>query len=177
MTKMLNRKIRRKAPKENDLTGKAKKIRNRRTNKELNVIGNGFGVVSSETLISTMSLVLDGEAKDYNSVSVLLVSDGEIREVNKEYLGHDYATDVVTFPLQENSEPIEGEIYVSLQTTDKNSKTYGNSHENEIIRVVIHGVLHLSGYEDSTKKLREEMKKKEDYYLNLMEESLITKNR
>lgn len=143
--------------------------------KELNLTGNESGVVSSEAVISAISSVLDGEDKDYNTVSVLLVSDDEIKEVNKKYLGHDRTTDVVTFPLHEKSEPIEGEIYVSLQTTERNSKTYNNSHSNEIIRVVIHGILHLAGYEDSTSESREEMKKKEDFYLNLIEESLMTK--
>ncbi|MCH7819120.1 MAG: rRNA maturation RNase YbeY [Candidatus Marinimicrobia bacterium] len=143
--------------------------------KELNLTGNESGVVSSEAVISAISSVLDGEDKDYNTVSVLLVSDDEIKEVNKKYLGHDQTTDVVTFPLHEKSEPIEGEIYVSLQTTERNSKTYNNSHSNEIIRVVIHGILHLAGYEDSTSESREEMKKKEDFYLNLIEDSLMTK--
>ena len=143
--------------------------------KELNLIGNESEVVSSAAVISVISSVLDGEDKDYTSVSVLLVSDDEIKEVNKKYLGHDYATDVVTFPLHEDSEPIEGEIYVSLQTTERNSKTYNNSHSSEIIRVVIHGLLHLAGYEDSTSESREEMKKREDFYLDLIEDSLMTK--
>ena len=144
-------------------------------NKKLNLVGNERGIVKSETVKSAMSSVLDGEDKDYSSISVLLVSDEDIQEVNKKYLGHDYATDVVTFPLHEGSKPIEGEIYVSLQTTERNSKTYNNSHSSEIIRVVIHGMLHLTGYEDSTSESREEMKKKEDFYLDLIEDSLITK--
>jgi len=143
--------------------------------RELNITGNDSEVVNSEDLISVMSSVLDGEDKDYTSISVLLVSDDEIKEVNKKYLGHDYATDVVTFPLHEDSSPIEGEIYVSLQTTEKNSKTYNNSHSNEIIRVVIHGILHLAGYDDSTSESKAEMKRKEDFYLELIEDSFMTK--
>ena len=144
-------------------------------NKKLNLVGNERGIVKSETVKSAMFSVLDGEDKDYSSISVLLVSDEDIQEVNKKYLGHDYSTDVLTFPLHQDSEPIEGEIYVSLQTTERNSKTYNNSHSSEIIRVVIHGMLHLTGYEDSTSESREEMKKKEDFYLDLIEDSLITK--
>ena len=155
--------------------GKKTKKLSRSMRKVLNITGNESEVVSSEAVISVMSSVLDGEDKDYTSVSVLLVSDDEIKEVNKKYLGHDYATDVVTFPLHEDSEPIEGEIYVSLQATSRNSKTYKNSHSSEIIRVVIHGMLHLAGYEDLTSEAREEMKKKEDFYLDLIEDSLMTK--
>ncbi len=144
-------------------------------NKELNLVGNERGILKSEVVKSAMSSVLDGEDKDYTSVSVLLVSDDEIQEVNKKYLGHDYVTDVVTFPLHEGLKPIEGEIYVSLETTERNSKLFNNSHSDEIIRVVIHGMLHLAGYEDSSSESRDEMKKKEDFYLGLIEDSLMTK--
>lgn len=144
-------------------------------NKELNLVGNERGILKSEVVKSAMSSVLDGEDKDYTSVSVLLVSDEEIQEVNKKYLGHDYSTDVLTFPLHEGSKPIEGEIYVSLETTERNSKLFNNSHSDEIIRVVIHGMLHLAGYEDSSSESRDEMKKKEDFYLGLIEDSLMTK--
>lgn len=143
-------------------------------NRELNLVGNESEVVSSETARAAMSSVLDGENKEYKSISVILVSDDEIQEVNKKYLGHDYATDVVTFPLHEDREPIEGEIYISLQTTERNSKEYNNSHSREIIRVVIHGVLHLAGYDDSTPESREVMKKKEDRYLDLIKDSFTT---
>ena len=145
-------------------------------NKELNLAGNESGVVSSEAVKSAISAVLDGEDKDYACISVLLVSDEEIQEVNKKYLGHDYATDVVTFPLHIDPDPIEGEIYVSLQTTERNSNTFNNSHSAEIVRVVIHGILHLTGYDDSTSESREEMKKKEDQYLNLIEDSVRTEH-
>ena len=144
--------------------------------KELNLAGNESGVVSSKAVKKAMSAVLDGEDKDYACISVLLVSDDEIKEVNKKYLGHDYATDVLTFPLHIDSDPIEGEIYVSLQTTERNSKVFNNSHSSEIIRVVIHGLLHLTGYDDSTSKSREKMKKKEDQYLNLIADSVIMKH-
>ena len=143
-------------------------------NKELNLAGNESGAVSSETVKKAMSVVLDGEDKDYTCISVLLVSDDEIKKINKKYLGHDYATDVVTFPLHLDSDPIEGEIYVRLQTTERNSKLFNSSHSSEIIRVVIHGILHLTGYDDSTSESREEMKKKEDLYLNLIADSVIT---
>ena len=139
--------------------------------KEFNLEGNEAGVVSSEAVISAMSTVLNGEEKDYTSVSVLLVSDDEIQKIHKKYLGNDHATDVVTFPLHEAADPIEGEIYVSWQTTKRNSTLYANTHSNEIIRVVIHGILHLIGYDDSTPELRDEMKMKEDHYLKMVEES------
>ena len=138
--------------------------------KELNVEGNDNGIISSEAVMSAMTAVLNGEAIDYTTINVLLVSDEEIQKVNNKYLGHDYSTDVLTFPLHEGSDPIEGEIYVSLQTTKKNANEYGNTHRNEILRVVIHGILHLIGYDDTDSELGDKMKIKEDQYLKTAEE-------
>ncbi|MCH7495445.1 MAG: rRNA maturation RNase YbeY [Candidatus Marinimicrobia bacterium] len=135
----------------------------------LNVEGLEYVDVESDHLKSVMQSVLQGEKKEYDSVSVLFVSDSEIREINKDYLGHDYSTDVITFPLNDEPENLEGEIYVSYETTKNNSLNYNVPHSNEILRVVIHGILHLVGYDDSTDSQKEEMKKKEDHYIQLAE--------
>ena len=135
----------------------------------LNVEGLEYVDVESDHLKSVMQSVLQGEKKEYDSVSVLFVSDSEIRELNKDYLGHDYSTDVITFPLNDEPENLEGEIYVSYETTKNNSLNYNVPHSSEILRVVIHGILHLVGYDDSTDSQKEEMKRKEDHYLQLVE--------
>ena len=96
--------------------------------------------------------------------------------MNKKYLDHNFATDVVTFPLNDEQDSVEGEIYVSINTTKRNSKDFKVSHQNELLRVTIHGALHLAGYDDSTSKLKSKMKDKEDYYLNLVGESEIVEN-
>lgn len=135
----------------------------------LNVEGMEYVDVESDQLKSVMQSVLLGEKKEYESVSVLFVSDSKIKKINKDYMGHDYATDVITFPLNDEPEKLEGEIYVSYETTKNNSLNYNVPHSREILRVVIHGILHLAGYDDSTDSRKKEMKRKEDHYLQLAE--------
>ena len=135
----------------------------------LSIEGLEYVDVESGLLKSVMQSVLQGEKKEYDSVSVLFVSDSEIKEINKDYLGHDYSTDVISFPLNDEPENLEGEIYVSYETTKINSEIYDVPHSSELLRVVIHGILHLAGYDDSTDSQKEEMKMKEDHYLKLAE--------
>ena len=135
----------------------------------LSIEGLKYVDVESGLLKSVMQSVLQGEKKEYDSVSVLFVSDSEIKEINKEYWGHDYSTDVISFPLNDEPENLEGEIYVSYETTKINSLNYNVSHSNELLRVVIHGILHLAGYDDSTDSQKEKMKMREDHYLQLAE--------
>ena len=135
----------------------------------LKVEGLEYVDIDSDLLKAVMKSVLQGEKKEYDSVSVLFVSDNEIRKMNKDYLGHDYSTDVISFPLNDEQEKLEGEIYVSYETTKINSLNYSVSHSSELLRVVIHGILHLVGYDDSTDSQKEEIKMKEEYYLQLAE--------
>lgn len=132
----------------------------------LNVENAERAGIQSDLVKSAVNEVFSGEAMKISSISVLFISDDEIIEVNKKYLDHNVTTDVITFPLSENSDPIEGEIYISIDTTRRNSVEFGVSHKSELLRVAIHGALHLSGYDDSTSKLKSKMKEKEDYYLS-----------
>ncbi len=134
----------------------------------LNVENAERAGIQPDLIKSAVNEVFSGEAMTISSISVLFISDDEIIEVNKKYLDHNFTTDVITFPLSENSDPIEGEIYISIDTTRRNSVEFGVSHESELLRVAIHGALHLSGYDDSTSKLKSKMKEKEDYYLDLV---------
>jgi probable rRNA maturation factor len=80
-------------------------------------------------------------------------------------LNHNYVTDIITFPYTENEKLIDGELFISLEQVKKNSKLYG-SLKNEIRRVIIHGCLHLLGYDDRTQKQALLIRQKEDYYLS-----------
>lgn len=132
----------------------------------LNVENAERAGIQSDLVKSAVNEVFSGEAMKISSISVLFISDDEIIEVNKKYLDHNVTTDVITFPLSENSDPIEGEIYISIDTTRRNSVEFGVTHKSELLRVAIHGALHLSGYDDSTSVLKSKMKEKEDYYLS-----------
>lgn len=94
----------------------------------------------------------------------IITNDEEIKKINKEFLGHDYPTDVISFRINEGKE-IEGEIYISIDTVKCNSKIYGSTVDKELLRVMIHGVLHLIGFNDENNKNKRKMKEEEDFWI------------
>ena len=98
-------------------------------------------------------------------VSYIFCSDEHILNINREYLQHDYYTDIITFDYTEKNR-ISGDIFISLDTVSSNAEKFGVSYENELHRVIIHGILHLCGINDKTPEEREIMKKCEDEALN-----------
>ena len=97
------------------------------------------------------------------TVSVVFINDSAMRKMNKQFLNHDYVTDIITFPLDEDL--VDGELYISVDTAARQALEYGVSTHNEILRLVVHGVLHLIGFDDATPALREEMHKQENIIL------------
>lgn len=108
------------------------------------------------------------EKKKFSSVNIILCNDEFIRSLNKEYLKHDYETDIITFHDSNDDGMIEGELLISTDTVKNNSQRYKVSFNNELLRVIIHGVLHLCGYNDITGTERTLMKKKENFYLKII---------
>jgi rRNA maturation RNase YbeY len=88
-------------------------------------------------------------------------------DINRNYLQHDYYTDIITFDLSENPKQTIGEIYVSIDRIRDNAKTLKTSLKDETLRVIFHGALHLCGYKDKSKADIATMRMKEDYYLGL----------
>jgi probable rRNA maturation factor len=97
-------------------------------------------------------------------LSIVLADDAFIRGLNARFLKKDRPTDVIAFPLGEDGGPW-GEVYVSVERTAEQAEEYGVPPREELARCVIHGVLHLLGYDDGTKREREGMRRKEDEYL------------
>ena len=89
-------------------------------------------------------------------------------EINRKFLNRNTLTDVITFDYSEQEKVVSGEIYMSYQRIVDNATKYNQSVDNEINRVMIHGVLHLVGYDDNTENQKEIMTQKEDYYLSLL---------
>ncbi|MEZ4916802.1 MAG: rRNA maturation RNase YbeY [Chitinophagales bacterium] len=100
------------------------------------------------------------------SINVVLLSDDGLLQINKEYLNHDYYTDIITFPLEQNNEVLEAELYISIDRIEDNAKTNSVDFLVEFKRVLVHGVLHLCGYNDKTNEEIKTMRQKEDYYLS-----------
>jgi len=112
-----------------------------------------------------MEGIFRGEGKELKSLNVIFCSDNYLRSINRDYLKHDYYTDIVTFELSEPEEPIEGEIYISIDRVVQNALVFRVPRTKELHRVIIHGVLHLCGYEDKTKSKKNQMTALEDLYL------------
>jgi len=109
--------------------------------------------------------IIKEEGKTPGDITFVLCSDPYILKMNNDYLGHDYYTDVITFDYSEN-EMISGDIFIGIETVKDNAKNYEETFKSELFRVMIHGVLHLLGYNDKTDSEQEEMTNKENYYLD-----------
>lgn len=105
--------------------------------------------------------------KKVGEVGYLFVDDDKIIEVNREYLGHDYYTDVITFDYSEDNE-INGDIVISLDTVKSNADLFGKEYEEELHRVIIHGILHLCGINDKGPGEREKMEEAENKALSML---------
>jgi len=113
--------------------------------------------------------------KKIGTIAYIFCNDEKILEVNKEFLQHDYYTDIITFEYNEG-DTILGDIYISLDTVKSNSETFKTKPEEEIYRVMIHGVLHLCGINDKTPEERKYMTECENRALKLLDESKGCKN-
>lgn len=108
------------------------------------------------------------KGKSISLLNFVLVNDEALLEINMAHLQHDTYTDIITFDLRENPiDPIEGEIYISIERVAENAITAGVDFENEFIRVVSHGLLHLLGYKDKTDAQAKEMRQEEEACLSL----------
>jgi len=116
--------------------------------------------------------LIRNEGKVVGEISFIITSDDYLRNVNKEFLNHDYFTDVISFNYSSEGN-IAGEIYISEDTVRRNSIEYNVEFENEMLRVMIHGILHLVNYDDETDEKRQEMRRLEDKWMNLFFENSV----
>ncbi|MBX9780404.1 MAG: rRNA maturation RNase YbeY [Chitinophagaceae bacterium] len=115
-------------------------------------------------------VIFKKEGKKLESLSFIFCSDNYLLEINKQFLKHDYYTDIISFDLSEpKSALISGEIYISVDRVKENAKDMRISFKEEMKRVLFHGTLHLCGYRDKKKADVQQMRAKEDEYLKLFE--------
>ncbi len=112
------------------------------------------------------------EGHKLNELNVIFCADEALLEINRNFLQHDYYTDIITFPLSTRFDPIQAELYISVDRVKENAKQGGVSFKNELLRVIFHGCLHLAGYGDKSSQQIKKMREREDHYLRLYAKQL-----
>lgn len=112
-----------------------------------------------------LKFVAESEVRKIGDVNVIFCSDNYILDVNMKYLQHDYFTDIITFDYCEG-DVLSGDLFISIDSVRDNADFYGTEFSDELNRVIVHGLLHLIGYDDHTDSEQRTMRSKEDYYLS-----------
>jgi rRNA maturation RNase YbeY len=123
-----------------------------------------FKLSNCQKLKTWIKQVAADEGKTLGDVNYIFCGDDYLLSINKTYLNHDYFTDVITFDYSERL-VISGDVFISVDTVRTNAQEYNVPFEDELCRVMIHGILHLCGYKDFSKKEKIAMREREDLYL------------
>ncbi len=114
---------------------------------------------------------------DISFLIINFISSDLIIEINKKYLNHHYSTDIITFNYSEKLNNLDGELFISYEEADSNAKKFGVPKRFEYFRLIIHGILHLLGYDDQNKNAKLVMKRMENNLLNKFEKRLKIRKR
>lgn len=126
--------------------------------------------LSEENITKWIDRVAASHQKEAGDLTYIFCSDQKILEINNQYLQHDYYTDIITFDYSEDN-LISGDIFISLDTVKSNSEEFGTDYNEELHRVIIHGILHLCGFDDHTDEEEKEMRNLENQALSLIIQS------
>lgn len=114
-----------------------------------------------KTIKDWLNFVINENGKKVGSLNYIFCKDQYLIEINKKYLNHNYFTDIITFNYNDN-DIISGDIFISIDTVNRNAVFYHVDFKNELLRVMVHGILHLIGFDDISAELKEEMTGKEN---------------
>jgi rRNA maturation RNase YbeY len=138
-----------------------------------------FGFIDTKKRIKNRRILKDwlykciiARGKQPGSIAIVLVSDTELLKINHQFLNRDYLTDIITFDYTNNF-TISGDLFISMDRVFENAVTYNTTPNNELKRVIIHGILHLLGYYDATEKQKARMRKEEDEELKHVKDLII----
>ena len=113
-----------------------------------------------------LKFIFTSEGTKLDSINFIFSTDQEVYRINKEFLGHDFFTDIVTFSLAGKGNPVIADVYISIDRVRDNARRQGEPFQRELHRVIFHGALHLCGYKDKSRSQTKAMRDKEDYYLS-----------
>jgi probable rRNA maturation factor len=118
-----------------------------------------------QILKATLTRLFNKEGKKLAELQYVFCSDDRLLEINRQFLQHDYYTDIITFRLSAPNEPVTAEVYISVDRVRENAREFGTTLKNELLRVIFHGALHLCGYGDKTPPQEKKIRQMEDKYL------------
>lgn len=129
-----------------------------------------FTLKNKTILKKWVVFVIEKKKRKAGEINFIFCSDEHLLGINRQYLDHDTYTDIITFDYSKEDvkQPVSGDIFISVERVKENAEKFSKSFENELQRVIIHGVLHLLGYKDKNKAAKEEMTKEEDKCLKLL---------
>lgn len=125
-----------------------------------------FELEEEEKIIAWLQNISEREGSSIEHVNYIFCSDEFLLQINQKYLQHDYYTDIITFPF--NYDPIEADMYISIDRIKDNALKEGEAFKNELCRVMVHGLLHMLGYKDKTSADQKQMRQMEDSWLNML---------
>lgn len=126
-----------------------------------------FDLPDEQGLREWLLAAAEAEGKSVAEVNYIFCSDEDLRDINVQFLHHDYYTDIITFDYSEGGK-LRGEVYISVERVAENARTHGVPSRHELCRVLLHGILHMAGYGDKTPEQEALMRQKEDFYLAKM---------
>ena len=118
---------------------------------------------NEDTVVAWLLSAIQDEGKSLNNILYTFCSDDFLLQINRDHLDHDYYTDIITFPY--SYDPIESDIFISIDRVKDHAKEYGVPEQQELARVMVHGVLHMCGYNDHSDDEKKVMRDKENHYL------------
>jgi probable rRNA maturation factor len=123
-------------------------------------------IANKQKLKTFLDLIFEEENIKSENVSYVFCTDNYLLELNQKYLNHNTLTDILTFMISNEEKPVIAEIYISIERVKENSLHFEIDYSEELLRVMIHGILHLCGYYDHKAQDKKTMRKRENYYIS-----------
>ncbi|MFT6872100.1 MAG: putative rRNA maturation factor [Roseivirga sp.] len=128
-----------------------------------------FQLSHQDILKGWISTIIQNAKQSFDTINFIYCSDNYLLEINKEYLDHDYYTDIITFDNKEDDgSALDADIFISIDRVKENATQLNLPYEQELYRVMVHGILHLLGHKDKTEEQKNEMRESEEASLSLL---------